>query len=217
MNADERARYIAMSSEELARLADTGDAEAQYQLGLRHHLGKGASQDNRAALTLWGKAAKSGHPLAQNNVAFLYEGGLGTPQNSKMAFFWYQKAAAQGNDLGQVNIGKMYQKGSGVGQDFNAARTWYEKAAAQGNREAQALLEKVPNEVSKTRTLAVMAVVIGIAPWTYYYVTRLAPVVNNSLHLAHDGRVHIGAYVIPILLPPILLMMLVLRDKKKSR
>jgi len=42
----------------LQRLADQGEAGAQYSLGLRYHDGVGVAQDYRATATWWRRAAE---------------------------------------------------------------------------------------------------------------------------------------------------------------
>jgi hypothetical protein len=199
-----RDRYLTMSADELRALSDEGDAEAQFQLGLRHFKGEGAAKDLRAAFALWSKAAQLDHPFAQNNLALLYEAGEGTAQNSTKAFFWYRKAAARGYDVAQVNVGKMYQRGAGTSRDLKAARSWYEKAAAQDNREALSLLEAMPSGLPSGKKLIIAVTLLATLPWAYYCV----------MHFRTDGWWRLFCYIAA---PPILLLSFALRSKKQER
>lgn len=52
-----------------------------------------------------------------------------------------------------------------------------------------------------------LAVLLGIAPWAYFYATTLAPIVHHALGLQH---IKLGYYLIPILIPPSVLFWLLL-------
>lgn len=68
------------------RLDETGDAEAQYQMGLVYENGSGVKQDHAAAAEWYRKAAEQGHAIAQYFLGFLYEIGKGVPQSHLMRF-----------------------------------------------------------------------------------------------------------------------------------
>jgi len=173
MNAStDRNNYDTMSMDNLRALADSGDAEAQYRLGVIHGEGRGVPKDARAAFSRWSKAAQLDHALAQNNLGVLYERGEGTAKNPKLAFFWYRKSAARGNPLGQANLGRMYQKGTGTSRNLEEARSWYEKAAAQGVAEAESLLQCLPKELSWKKISLVLLIVLVSVPATIYGVGR---------------------------------------------
>ena len=64
--------------------------------------------------------------------------------------------------------------------------------------------EKVPlSEI--LNNWAKFAVVVGTLPWSYYYMTSLAPVINHALGVDQMKFVQVGVYIIPIVFPPLLL------------
>lgn len=81
-------------SPHLHRLAEDGDAEAQYQLGLRlENALFGGPTARREAVGWFERAAASGHVMAMRSLAHIYETGLdGVPADSQKAFYWRQKA-----------------------------------------------------------------------------------------------------------------------------
>jgi TPR repeat protein len=117
--------------------AEAGDAESQYELGLRYYHGTDVSQDYREAIKWYTKAAEQGHALSQLNLGMMYDEGKGVPQDYKEAAKWYTKAAEQGLAPAQSNLGLMYAEGQGVPQDYIKAVQWYTKAAKQGYAKAQ--------------------------------------------------------------------------------
>ena len=92
------------------KLAEQGDAKAQYNLGLMYDKGDGAPQDYKAAIKWYTKSAEQGHAKAQNNLGLMYVKGLGIPQDYKAATKWWTKAAEQGDGDAQNNLDNMYRK-----------------------------------------------------------------------------------------------------------
>ena len=119
------------------KLADSGDAMAQYNLGMLYAEGKGVPQDYTKVRQWWEKAAAQGDARAQYGLGDLYAEGERVPQDYAKAREWWEKAAAQSNAMAQWGLGMLYAKGRGVPQDYAKGREWWEKAAAQGDAMAQ--------------------------------------------------------------------------------
>lgn len=118
-------------------LAEQGNAEAQFQIGLIYVNGLELAKDDKQAVAWFSKAAKRGHKEAQTKLGFMYATGKGVERNYNLAFYWCYKAAEQGDVIAQYNLGLMYAKGQGVVKDNSLAVSWYGKAAAQGDAHAQ--------------------------------------------------------------------------------
>lgn len=88
---------------ELELRAQSGDIDAQYQLGEKY--ADGAFPNTPEAIYWLCLAARDGHVPAQMRLAMLYEdlgsggGGDGKLSNAGSAYFWYTAAASQGDDL----------------------------------------------------------------------------------------------------------------------
>ena len=155
--------------------ANTGNAEAQFNLGTIYDLGLGVKQDPVKAATWYRKAAEQGYAHAQSTLAALYFGGEGVPQDYAQAAEWYRKAAEQGLAEAQYNLGQIYAFGRSVPQDYELAIKWYRKAADQGNVDAQYNLgtlfmhgQGVPQDYSQ-------AAVWFLLYWQYLYLTSILP------------------------------------------
>ena len=127
----------AAAAKELRPLAERGDTEAQYRLGLMYEFGKGFKVDKPQAMVWLGKSAEHGNPSAQTELGVIYATGDGVPQDNVKSVAWFRKAASQGNATAQYNLGLMYAKGSGVRNDDAQAIAWFRKAAEQGELNAQ--------------------------------------------------------------------------------
>lgn len=135
-----RKRDYATAAKELKPLAERGDAEAQYRIGLMYEHGAGYPKDMKQGVAWLTKAATQGHASAQQELGVIYSTGDGVPRDPKRAAGWFAKAAAQDNMAAQFNLGLLYAKGDGVPNDLAQALALFRRAAAQGFAPA---LEKV--------------------------------------------------------------------------
>ncbi len=117
-------------------LAEQGDADAQYNLGVMYDKGDGVTQNHKEAVKWYRKSADQGNASAQYNLALMYENGKGVTQDYKEAVKWYRKSAEQGNANAQNNLGLRYYNGQGVLQDNVYAHMWLNIAASNGNANA---------------------------------------------------------------------------------
>lgn len=76
------------------RLAEQGDANAQYNLGLMYDNGYGIKQDYAQAVSWYRKAAEQWNADAQYNLGNMYSDGQGVRQSHSEAMIWWQKAYA---------------------------------------------------------------------------------------------------------------------------
>jgi TPR repeat protein len=140
-------------------LAEQGDADAQYNLGVMYDKGPGVPQDYVQARQWYEQAAAQGDANAQSNLGVMYEKGRGVSQDYVQARQWYEKAAAQGDANALYNLGLLYRYGYGVPQDFVQAHKWCNLAGANGNKDAATLRDALailmtPAQVDEARKLA---------------------------------------------------------------
>ena len=84
--------------EETKRLAEQGDATAQYNLGSMYRTGEGVPENDAEAVKWYRLAAEQGDATAQSNLGIMYDTGEGVPQNNVRAYVWWSVAAAQGDE-----------------------------------------------------------------------------------------------------------------------
>jgi hypothetical protein len=92
------ARRQVKSLGDLQRLADHGDADSQWKLGVRYHDGKGVQQDDARAMQWFLRAAEQGHVMAQATLGAYYWAGRGVTPDLSKAYFWSLLAFSQGDD-----------------------------------------------------------------------------------------------------------------------
>ena len=87
----------AKSLADLRKLADRGDAEAQFQMGVRYHNGEEVPQDDAQAIQWFQRAAEQGHVDAQSHLGAYYWAGRGVRADLSQAYFWSAIALAEGD------------------------------------------------------------------------------------------------------------------------
>ena len=158
-HAAAQAGDFATALQEWTPLAEAGDANAQYNLGVMYRQGYGVPQDYAEAVRWYRLAADQGYAFAQYNLGNMYRRGDGVPQDYAEAVKWYRLAADQGDAEAQNNLGLMYELGEGVLQDNVMAHMWYNIASANGNdksgewRDERAGL-MTPADISKAQAMA---------------------------------------------------------------
>ncbi|MDO4626090.1 MAG: tetratricopeptide repeat protein [Pasteurellaceae bacterium] len=100
---------------QLQPLAEQGNVEAQFYLGIKYAKGLGVAQDYSQAEYWYKQAAKQGVAEAQFNLGKI-------AQDYSQAMYWYEQAAEQGLAQAQSNFGAMYEQGRGVTQDYSQAK-----------------------------------------------------------------------------------------------
>lgn len=78
-------------------LAELGDAEAQYNLGVMFDQGASVEQDLAQAASWYRKAAEQGFLDAQTNLGMMYYRGEGVAADCNEASKWLQLAADKGD------------------------------------------------------------------------------------------------------------------------
>ncbi len=142
-------------------LAQGGNADAQYNLGLLHANGWGVQKDLRAARGWYAEAARQGQADAQYNLGLMYAEGLSVFRSDRAAVQWWERAAAQGHPAALYNLGVMYAYGRGSKKDPQRALGLWEQAAGLGHADSCGALARtfeqgefgLPPDPAKARRL----------------------------------------------------------------
>jgi hypothetical protein len=135
----ERGDY-ATALELLQPLAESGDAAAQYHLGLMFYKGHGVPLDIVGGVRWIQAAAEQGLGIAQFVLGSRYYAGEGVPQDYAEAARWWRLSAEQGLAGAQVLLGFAYRSGAGVERDDREAMRFFRSAAEQDDAVAQYML-----------------------------------------------------------------------------
>lgn len=140
-------------------LAEEGNADAQFGIGILYGSGYGVSLDDAQAVKWYQLAADQSHPDAQCHLAVMHSNGWGVPQSDQEAFKWFHRAAENGVTEAQLNVAKMYAGGYGVGKDEVEARKWLAIAANLGEVGAKEKRDQMDaylsaDEITRSESLA---------------------------------------------------------------
>jgi hypothetical protein len=119
---------LAMIQAEAAK----GQADAISTLGWMYETGKGVSEDNSKAASLYKTAIAQGDSFGQWRMGVMIDEG--TAQGSQaQAVALFRQAAAQKSAGATASLGVMYATGRGVERDYDAAMRYYQAAARMGS------------------------------------------------------------------------------------
>ena len=99
---DEYGLYVDLSDvdedvKSVLQKAMDGDADAQYEMGLRYRSGDGTFEDECESFRWLMEAAEQGHAAAMYEVGVCYDTGICVSIDGDVADEWYRKAADNGN------------------------------------------------------------------------------------------------------------------------
>ncbi len=125
----------------VAQRAESGDAEALYQLASLHEMGYDSiPRDSIVSLELLTKSAEGGYAPAANLLGFKLIKGDGVEKDTRKGLQWIEKAAEAGDPKALSNIGYLLLHGEDIGHDEQKAAYWLTLAADKGITSAQSML-----------------------------------------------------------------------------
>lgn len=129
--------YQAGNFEEAYRIwhpmAEKGDANAQFNIGLMYRNGNGLKQDDRQALIWFSKAAQQGMLDAQYNTGLMFYEGRGVAVSKHEALEWWKLASNKGHAPSQYNLAVLYAYGIATGKNIEKALELWRLSAQQGH------------------------------------------------------------------------------------
>ena len=122
--------FATHGTREKRRLAEAGDAEAQYRLGLDYY-----DREDYAEAARWWRLAAENYSSASSyteeaayRLGDLYYRGWGVPEDNAEAEKWLRRGAEHGSSQNQFDLGKRYYHGWGVKEDKSEAVKWWRLA-----------------------------------------------------------------------------------------
>ena len=126
--------YVEKKSNEFTRrlfLAESGDVEEQYAVGIRYLCGVDVPTNLSEAHKWIYESAVNGYRNAQSEIGFLLLDKESDYWDESVAFLWLSKAAKQGDMHACHNLGYCYFDGIGTEKNCDHAFYWFNQAAAQ--------------------------------------------------------------------------------------
>ena len=105
-------------------LAEQGNSDAQFNVGIMYRKGQGVPENDKTAIKWFTKAAKQGNAIAQSYLGFMYEIGEGVLTDYRRAYMWNNLASYNGYENGgkdKDNIAKqMTPADISIAQDMSS-------------------------------------------------------------------------------------------------
>ena len=120
-------------------LAQSGDPDAQFNMGQAYKLGRGVKTDPSAAIDWYGKAARQGHSRAEDNLGLLmFQQG-----DRAGALPYLQRAAERGEPRAQYIVGTALFNGDLTAKNWVRAYALMTRASESGLAQATASLRQM--------------------------------------------------------------------------
>ncbi len=117
----------------LEKLAEGGDAKAQYEIALMYLQGIGTRVDPARGGYWMLAAANNGNVAAMVEIGGRFESGANVERNYLLSFTWYRRAAALEDPIAAFRLAGLYERGAGVQRDLPRAWAWYRMSRKFGN------------------------------------------------------------------------------------
>ncbi len=126
-------KNFSMAYQLLAPLANQGDAESLWRLGMMQMNGLGMVANQSLGFENFLKAAEQQHGYAHHMIAVAYMTGEGIQKDMSKAVEWFEKAAEFALPGAMLTLGMIFEDGTGgVQKDAEKAKFWYQKAEEIG-------------------------------------------------------------------------------------
>jgi len=113
-------------------LAEGGDGEYHFHLGMNHYTGLGGKPNHTLAARQFQLAASAGHARAQGQLGICLLKGRGVPKDHELALSWLTRAANRKDAIALYTLGNFHAQA----EDYVKANKFYLQAAAQGHAAA---------------------------------------------------------------------------------
>ena len=118
--------------DDLLALAEEGDAEAQFEVGLEFYAGGDVDKDYAEAARWYKRAAEQGYVLAHNALGWMAFRGQGMPEDGLKAFHWFEYAAERGINPSRIGLGYLYEREMLAWGCREDAKKWFLRAVDAG-------------------------------------------------------------------------------------
>lgn len=122
---------------EAKKMAENGDAVAQYEIGSALFEGRGVPKDEKEGVKWFRRAAHQENEKAIAALGFAYIIGRGVTKDECEAFKYIRKAAEMGDTIAQFNLGSFYHEGYCIPKNAMEGVRWFQKAANMGYAPAE--------------------------------------------------------------------------------
>ena len=122
-------RDVALAARWYEKAAQSGNSDAQNQIGYFYQTGTGVPVDLVRALHWYQLATASGSAAGKLNLALIYMEGLGVPKDIPFAMQLFEEGARKGDGTAAGYLGEIYYFGLAGSRNVTAAEKWLQVGA----------------------------------------------------------------------------------------
>jgi len=134
------------------KLAEKGDAVAQYEFALMCERGEGIPQNHGEAVRWFRLSASQDYAPAQLFLGLMYASGKGVAQDYRLALLWLHLAAEQDEKTAQFYLGGLYFSSKALPQDYAQAFKWF-TLAGRNDPLTHKILEPLIEKMTPTQIM----------------------------------------------------------------
>ena len=138
------------------KAAETGNAEAQFDIGYAYYTGEGTERDYTTAAMWFKRSAKQKFAKALYNLAYCYMNGRGVPRDYDKAYNLLLESAETNYKRAQLTLADCYARGVLVEQNEEESTKWKNRAENKTAKEVenkaeekQAANQELPHIIKK--------------------------------------------------------------------
>lgn len=124
--------------------AETGNAEAQFDIGYAYYSGEGTERDYTTAAMWFKRSAKQKFAKALYNLAYCYMNGRGVPRDYDKAYSLLLESAETNYKRAQLTLADCYARGVLVEQNEEESIKWKNKAEGKTEEKLAAKQAELP-------------------------------------------------------------------------
>lgn len=135
------------------KLADGGNAQAQFKLGNMYESGRGVAADMNAAVQWYEKSAANNYKPAKNRLTYLQVKKSGFKPEHKNWLSEVKADASAGDGEAMMILGELSEQGIGMPKNLSQAQTEYKRASTKGIPGSEAAYYAVSDMLDKQKQL----------------------------------------------------------------
>ena len=124
------------------KAAETGNAEAQFDIGYAYYTGEGTERDYTTAAMWFKRSAKQKFAKALYNLAYCYMNGRGVPRDYDKAYSLLLESAETNYKRAQLTLADCYARGVLVEQNEEESTKWKNRAENKTTKEVENKVEE---------------------------------------------------------------------------
>ncbi|MDH5424794.1 MAG: hypothetical protein OEY29_07375 [Gammaproteobacteria bacterium] len=133
------------------KMAEKGNLNAQYKLGLMYEIGRGVARDAAKATLWYEKSSAKGYIASKHRLVYLGIKKRGFADKDRKWLTSLKKDAGKADGAVLYLLAELHETGTGFKKDLVQARKYYMQAKATGNLDAEARLFALESRINKNK------------------------------------------------------------------